>query len=359
MATSLFQPIELRDVSAKNRVMVSPMCQYCAEDGIPTAWHHVHLGTRAVGGAGIVMTEATAVEPRGRITPNCIGIWSDEQKRELSSTATFIDKQGSIPAIQLAHAGRKASHQPPQNDRDPIAVDNGGWETLSPSGDPYPESEPAATRKMDKSDIETVIEAFRQSARRADEAGFKLFEIHAAHGYLLHQFYSPVTNKRKDEYGGSFENRTRLLRETVSAVRSEIPDTKPLFVRLSATDWLPDRQSWTVEDSARLGEQLSQLGVDLVDVSAGGLHPEQQIPETGPGYQVPYSELIRAEANCLTATVGKITSPKHADAIVRNNRADIVALGRELLRNPYWTLQAAHELNEEVDWPVQYIRAKP
>lgn len=338
--------------------MMSPMCQYCVEDGIPTTWHRVHLGTRAVGGAGIVMTEATAVEPRGRITPNCIGLWSDAHQEALSPIASFVAEQGATPGIQLAHAGRKASHEPPRNDRLPIPVGEGGWKTLSPSGDPYPEPNPAATRRMDKSDIDDVIDTFGEAAQRADEAGFKIVEIHAAHGYLLHQFCSPVTNDRDDEYGGTFENRTRFLREVVEAVRDTWPDTKPLFVRISATDWLPDRDSWSLSDSVRLCERLPELGVDIIDVSAGGIHPDQHIPETGPGYQVTYSERIREETDCSTATVGKITTPQHADAIIRNGRADIVALGRELLRNPYWPLEAAHELGEDVEWPTQYVRAK-
>jgi len=358
--TSLFDPLPLRGVEARNRVMVSPMCQYSAEDGLPTEWHGVHLGSRAVGGAGLVMAEATAVEPRGRITPGCLGIWSPEHAGALAPIADFVRSQGAVPGIQLAHAGRKASRGRPWEDRRPLAPDEGGWEVVGPTDAPYPDSdEPPAQRALDADGIEAVVDAFAAAAEHALTAGFELVEVHAAHGYLLHEFLSPVANDRTDEYGGSFENRTRLLRETVAAVRDVWPDDRPLFVRISATDWLPDRESWTVGDSVRLAPALIEAGADLIDVSAGGIHPDQQVPAAGAGYQVPYAERIRAEADVPVGAVGKITAPEQADAIVRNGRADLAILGREFLRRPHWALHAATELGVDVDWPVQYRRAKP
>jgi 2,4-dienoyl-CoA reductase-like NADH-dependent reductase (Old Yellow Enzyme family) len=356
---SLFTPFSLRGTEFRNRVMLSPMCQYSAKDGLANEWHRIHLGTRAVGGAGMVMMEATAVEPGGRITPHDHGIWSDEHAERLEPITEFMHAQGATPGIQLAHAGRKASTDRPWDGGSPIQPDDGGWEALAPSAAPYPhESGTVPTRRMDKADIDNVIEQFGAAAERALAAGFEVAEVHAAHGYLLHEFLSPVTNDRDDEYGGRFENRTRLVREVTERVRSVWPDDKPVFVRISASDWLPDRSSWDIEQSVRLADSLGELGADLIDVSGGGIHPDQQIPSTGPGYQVPYAEQIRAETEMAVAAVGGITEPEHADALVRNERTDLVALGREMLRNPYWPLQAAHELGEETEWPPQYRRGR-
>ncbi|MFC6826091.1 NADH:flavin oxidoreductase/NADH oxidase [Halopelagius fulvigenes] len=358
MTDSLFTPLTLRGTELPNRVMVSPMCQYSAEDGLASDWHLVHLGSRAVGGAGVVMTEATAVSPRGRISPGDLGIWSDEHADALAPVADFVRSQGSVPAIQLAHAGRKASKRPPWEGSTPIPEDEGGWEVIAPSDDPYPyeEGDAPETRSMTAEDIDAVIDQFRSAAERALEAGFEIAEVHAAHGYLLHEFLSPVTNHRDDEYGGSFENRTRLVREVTEAVRDVWPEEKPVFVRISATDWLPDRESWDVEQSARLAPLLAEAGADLVDVSSGGTHPDQQIPHAGPGYQVPYAERVKEATDIAVGAVGGITEPEHADAIVRNGRADLAVGGREHLRNPYFALEAAHELGEDVEWPVQYHR---
>ncbi|MFA9516030.1 NADH:flavin oxidoreductase/NADH oxidase [Halopenitus sp. H-Gu1] len=358
MAT-LFSPLTIRETEIRNRVMMSPMCQYSAEDGFADDWHRVHLGSRAVGGAGVVMVEATAVEPRGRISPGDLGIWSDEHADALAPIAEFLRSQGATPAIQLAHAGRKASTSRPWEGHEPLQPDGDGWETIAPSGPyPYPDDEPPRTREMDHEDIDTVIDAFRESARRARDAGFEIAEVHAAHGYLLHEFLSPVSNDREDEYGGSFENRSRLVREVTAAVRDVWPDDAPVFVRISATDWLPDRESWDLEESIRLAPLLAEAGADLIDVSSGGSHPDQQLEQPGPGYQVPFAESIREETDVSVAAVGKITDPTHADAIVRNGRADVAALGRELLRHPYWTLEAAHELGVDIEWPVQYRRGR-
>lgn len=359
MTDSLFTPLTLGDTEIRNRVMLSPMCQYSAENGMANDWHRVHLGTRAAGGAGLVMTEATAVEPRGRITPDCLGIWSDEHAEAIEAIVSFVRSQGATPGIQLAHAGRKASHAPPFEGGDALSRDDpDGWETISATDEPYPDDDPAATRRMDADDIAAVTAAFRDAAERSLEAGFEVAEVHAAHGYLLHQFLSPVTNDRDDEYGGSFENRTRLLREVVAAVRDVWPAGKPVFVRISATDWIDDRDSWDIDDSVRLAPLLADAGADLIDVSGGGIHPDQQLPTTGSGYQVPYAEAIREETEVPVAAVGKITEPAHADALVRNGRTDLVALGRELLRRPYWPLEAAHELGADIEWPVQYRRGR-
>ncbi len=359
MTPSLFTPLSIRDTEIPNRVMLSPMCQYSADDGLANEWHRVHLGSRAVGGAGLVMAEATAVEPHGRITPGCLGIWSDEHAERLEPITEFVRSQGSVPAIQLAHAGRKGSHAVPADGGHGLGPDHeDGWETVSASDDPYPEERQAATRRLDIDGIADVTESFRAAAERALAAGFEVAEVHAAHGYLFHQFLSPVTNDRDDEYGGSFENRTRLLREAVAAVRDVWPADKPLFVRISATDWLPDRPSWDVDDSVRLAPLLVDAGADLIDVSSGGIHPDQRLPGTGPGYQVPCAEAVRERADVPVAAVGGITEPAHADALVRNGRADLVAIGRELLRHPYWPLEAAHELGADIEWPVQYRRGR-
>ena len=354
--TALFSSLNLRETSIPNRVMVSPMCQYSCEemDGLATDWHLVHLGSRATGGAGIVMTEATAVTPRGRISPQDLGIWSDEHADALRPVTDYIASQGATSAIQLAHAGRKASTYRPGDGGGPRR-DEAGWTPVGPTAEPWPADEPLETERLDIEGIERVIDAFVDTARRAVDVGFDILELHAAHGYLLHEFLSPVTNTREDDYGGSFENRTRLLREIVTEVRNEVSEGTPLFVRVSATDWLPNRDSWTVEDSARLVGDLEPLGVDLVDVSSGGVHPDQQVPESGPHYQVPYAERV-AESGVPVGTVGKITTPEGADEVIRNGRADLAIVGREHLRDPYFAIRAAEELGHDAPVPRQYTR---
>lgn len=352
----LFTPFECRDVTARNRVMVSPMCQYSCEemDGLATDWHLVHLGSRATGGAGIVMTEATAVTPRGRISPQDLGLWSDEHADALRPVTDYIASQGATSAIQLAHAGRKASTYRPGDGGAP-RHDEAGWTPVGPTADPWPADDPLETERLDIEGIERVIDAFVDAAVRAVDVGFDILEIHAAHGYLLHEFLSPVTNAREDEYGGDFDGRTRLLTEIVTDIRAAVPEGTPVFVRISATDWLADRRSWTVESSARLAGTLRSLGVDLVDVSAGGIHPDQQVPETGPHYQVPYAERV-GENEMPVGAVGGITTPEGADEVIRNDRADLAIVGREHLRNPYFALRAAEALGHDVPVPRQYSR---
>lgn len=362
--TELFEPLELRGTEFPNRVVVSPMCQHSCEggDGVATEWTRVHLGSRAVGGAGLVMTEATAVEPRGRISWGDLGIWSDEHAQALSPITDFIKSQGSVPGVQLAHAGRKGSTERPWEGGGPLGPNKGGWAVRSPSGEAWPyDEEPPRTEKMDQAAIETVVDAFSAAAERADDAGFEVVEIHGAHGYLLHEFLSPVTNHRRDEYGGDFEGRTRLIREVAGAVREAWPDDKPLFVRLSATDCLDDENSWTVEQSIRLADLLASVGVDLIDVSGGGISPESFPEYTGPSYQLPWAERVReeSESDFAVSTVGGITTPQEAQAIVGSDRADLVVVGREHLRDPYFTMHAAMALDatDEIEGPPQYRRA--
>jgi 2,4-dienoyl-CoA reductase-like NADH-dependent reductase (Old Yellow Enzyme family) len=363
VSDDLFTPLTLRGTEIPNRVTVSPMCQYSCEgrDGLATDWHHTHLVSRAVGGAGLVITEATAVEPRGRISPQDLGIWSDDHADALADVTSSIRDQGSVPGIQLAHAGRKASNTRTWEGSRPL-VGEDGWEVIAPSPIPWPydEDEGPAPPTVEVSP-DDVVDAFVAAAERALDAGFEVAELHAAHGYLLHQFLSPVTNDRADAYGGDFEGRTRLVREVTTAVRDVWPDDRPLFVRVSATDWLPDRDSWTVEDSIRLAGRLASLGVDLVDVSAGGIHPDQEIPSTGPGYQERYARRIRqgTDADIAVGAVGGITTPEQADALIRNGRADLAIVGREHLRDPYFALTAARALDclDDIEVPVQYRRA--
>ncbi|QSG13854.1 NADH:flavin oxidoreductase/NADH oxidase [Halapricum desulfuricans] len=362
--TALFSSLNLRETSIPNRVMVSPMCQYSCEqrDGLATEWHRTHLGSRAVGGAGLVMSEATAVEPRGRISPEDLGIWSDEHAEALEPITEFIREQGSVPGIQLAHAGRKASTSRPWEDHGPVAPEDGGWTVVGPTDEPWPyDDEAPSTERLTPEDIESVVGSFRTAAERALAAGFEVAEVHAAHGYLIHEFLSPVTNTRGDAYGGGFEGRTRLAREVTAAVREVWPDDKPVFVRISATDWLPDRESWTVADSVRLADRLADLGADLIDVSAGGIHPESSPERAGPNYQVRYAERVREETDREVAVgaVGGITTPEQAEAVVANERADMAIVGREHLRDPYFTLRAAEALDatDEIEGPPQYRRA--
>jgi 2,4-dienoyl-CoA reductase-like NADH-dependent reductase (Old Yellow Enzyme family) len=329
------------------------MCQYSARDGFVNDWHLVHLGQRAAGGAGLVFVEATAVDPRGRITPGCTGIWSDEQIEPLARIARFVQSMGAVPALQIAHAGRKASTHVPWAGGRPLAPEEGAWQTLAPSPLPFREGEPAP-REMSAEDIAETVACFRQAARRARDAGFRVLEIHAAHGYLLHSFLSPLSNQRSDGYGGAFENRIRIVEEVVEAVREEWPDELPLFIRLSCTDW--KEGGWSLSDSLLLAHHLIAFGVDLVDCSSGGLVPDAKIP-AAPGYQVPFAEKIRKEGGVLTAAVGMITEARQADAIVREGQADLVLLARAFLRDPYWPLRASRELGAPMPPPPQYLRA--
>jgi 2,4-dienoyl-CoA reductase-like NADH-dependent reductase (Old Yellow Enzyme family) len=350
----LFDPLTLRSLTLRNRIAVSPMCQYSAEGGRANDWHLVHLGARAAGGAGLVLFEATAVEARGRISPADLGLWEDGQIEPLARIVRFVDGQGAAAGLQLAHAGRKASTAAPWDGGGPVPPAKGGWAPVAPSPIPFADAYPAP-EALDEAGIRAVIGAFAAAARRAREAGFKTVELHAAHGYLLHQFLSPLTNRRSDAWGGSFENRTRIVREVVSAVRGAWPEGLPLLVRLSATDWTPG--GWDVDQSVELCRALRGLGVDLVDVSSGGLVPTAKVP-VGPGYQAGFAERIRREAGIATGAVGMIVAPEQADHVVRTGQADLVLLARELLRDPHFPLRAAKALGHEGPWPRQYARAR-
>ncbi len=343
----------MRDVTLRNRIVVSPMCEYSSTEGLANDWHLVHLGSRAVGGAGAVLSEAAAVLPEGRISPDDLGIWSDEHVTALSRTFAFVAAQGAVPGMQLAHAGRKASAAAPWRGRGPVSEADGGWTPVAPSALPFTPDHPVPTA-LDGLGIAAVVAAFAASARRAHEAGARLVEIHAAHGYLLHEFLSPLTNQRADMYGGSFENRTRLVREVVAAVREAWPERLPLWLRVSATDWVDG--GWTVDDTVALAAQVAPLGVDLVDCSSGGLVPGAVIP-VGAGYQVPAATRVRREAGVASGAVGLITEALQADQIIRNGDADCVLLAREFLRDPYWPLHAAKRLGHEAPVPSQYLRA--
>lgn len=352
----LFDPLTIRDLKFANRVFVSPMCQYSSRDGYANDWHFVHLGCRAVGGAGLVLTEATAVLSEGRISPQDLGIWSDEHIEPLSRIVSFIHEQGSAAGIQLAHAGRKASTHRPWEGQGTVMKDDGGWENVvAPSPLPFADNYPTP-QALTPDGIREIVAAFAAAARRACKAGFRVIEIHAAHGYLIHQFLSPLSNRREDSYGGSFENRTRLCREIVTAVRSSWPEGAPLFVRLSTTDWTDG--GWDIKQSIELARDLKQIGVDLIDCSSGGSVPHAKIP-VGPGYQTQFAQRIRQEAEILTGAVGMITSPVQAEHILGTEQADAVIIAREFLRDPYWPLRAARELEQPISWPVQYLRAAP
>lgn len=350
----LFTPLTVKEIVLKNRIAVSPMCQYSSIDGFANDWHMVHLGSRAIGGAGIVMTEATAVSPEGRISPSDLGIWKDEHVLFLRQITDFISFHGSIPGIQLAHAGRKASHSVSWKGNRLVPLNEGGWKTVAPSSIPF-SNETDLPESLTSDGIEKVIHDFTKAASRALAAGFKIIEIHAAHGYLINEFLSPLANKRSDEYGGSFENRIRLLNEIIAAVKSVWPDEFPLFVRISATDWA--QGGWSIEDSVALAKVLKIKGVDLIDCSSGGLLPIAKIP-VAPGYQVPFAEQLKKESGILTGAVGLITTAKQAESIVAEGKADIVLLARQFLRDPYFPIHAAQELEAEINWPVQYGRAK-
>jgi 2,4-dienoyl-CoA reductase-like NADH-dependent reductase (Old Yellow Enzyme family) len=351
----LFTPFRLRDVTIRNRVWVAPMCQYSAVDGVPDEWHLVHLGSFARGGAGLVMTEATAVSPEGRISPADTGIWNDEQHDAWRRIVDFLHGQGATAAIQLAHAGRKASTRAPFEGRGSVPHDEGGWQTLAPSAIAFPGyDEP---RELTVAEIDQVVADFAAAATRALAAGFDVLEVHAAHGYLLHEFLSPLSNRREDSYGGSFDNRARLVLRVVGAIREAVPATVPVIVRISATDWVEG--GWTAEESVALAGLLKDAGADLVDVSTGGNAPAD-IP-VEPGYQVPFARRIREQADVPVGAVGLITEPKHAEEVVASGAADVVLLARAMLRDPHWPLRAAHELGvpvgEGIDWPKQYERA--
>ncbi|GAA4678237.1 NADH:flavin oxidoreductase/NADH oxidase [Pseudonocardia yuanmonensis] len=353
---SLFDPITLRGITARNRIWLAPMCQYSidARDGVPTDWHLVHLGARATGGFGLVMTEAAAVSPEGRISPQDAGLWSDEQAEAWARISAFVRAQGAIPATQLAHAGRKGSTAAPWRGEGPVVVEDGGWQAVAPSAVAFQGY--ATPRELAREEIAEIVTAFADAARRADAAGFDVVEVHAAHGYLLHQFLSPLANLRTDEHGGSFDNRIRIVLEVVDAVRAALPDRKALLVRLSATDWVDG--GWTAEETVELSARLTEHGVDLVDVSSGGLDARQDIP-VGPGYQVPFARDVRAKAGIATGAVGLITEPAAAQAVLDEGDADVVLLARAALREPAWPLRAAHELGvapADAPYPVQYAR---
>jgi 2,4-dienoyl-CoA reductase-like NADH-dependent reductase (Old Yellow Enzyme family) len=352
----LFDPIPFRGLTLRNRIAVSPMCQYSCQDGLANDWHLVHLGSRAAGGASLVFTEATAVTPEGRISPADLGLWKDEQIEPLARIFRFISEQGAAPGIQLAHAGRKASTAAPWLGGHPLSPEQDGWTPIfAPSPVPFAASY-QTPRQLSETQIAGVVEAFADAARRAQTAGAKVIEIHAAHGYLLQEFLSPLTNQRTDSYGGSFFNRTRMLREVVTAIRQEWPEELPLMLRISATDWTEG--GWTIEDSVELARMVMPMGVDLIDCSSGGTIPGVKIP-AGPGYQVPFAGKIRREAGIATGAVGMIIAPEQADQIIRTGQADLVLLARELLRQPYWPLLAARTLGHDIEWPRQYRRAKP
>ncbi|MFP4598503.1 MAG: NADH:flavin oxidoreductase/NADH oxidase [Persicimonas sp.] len=351
----LFSPLELRSVRLRNRIGVSPMCMYSSEDGFANDWHLVHLGARAAGGAGLVIMEATAVSPEGRISPADMGIWSDAHVDSLRRCTQFIEDQGAVAGIQLAHAGRKASTAEPWKGGGYLDEQEDGWRPiLAPSAIPFGPDAPTP-QELDQTDIERLIEAFQQGAGRALEAGFRLVEIHAAHGYLLHEFLSPLSNHRTDAWGGSWENRTRLLREVVGAIREVWPDELPLLVRISATDWVEG--GWDLDQSVELARMLAPLGVDLVDCSSGGTVPDADVP-VAKGYQVDFATRIRSETGMPTAAVGLITEPAQAQTIIKEGLADLVLMAREFLRSPSWPLHAAAELGVDVEWPDQYKRAK-
>jgi 2,4-dienoyl-CoA reductase-like NADH-dependent reductase (Old Yellow Enzyme family) len=351
---ALFEPLTIQSITLKNRIVVSPMCEYSSEDGFANDWHIVHLGARAVGGAGLVITEACAVSPEGRISAADLGIWKDDHITELKRITAFIKKQGSVAGIQLAHAGRKASCAEPWNGGQQLPAEHGGWQVVAPSAVPFKEGtmQPVA---LDKQGIDKVIQDFTDAAKRSLEAGFEVIEIHAAHGYLIHQFLSPLSNIRTDAYGGSFENRVRLLLEIIKSVKQVWPSDLPIFVRISATDWVEG--GWSAAESVQLSLLLKQAGIALIDCSSGGNVGHAKIP-VAPGYQVAFAKEIKQNAGILTGAVGLITEAQQAETILQNDEADLVFLARELLRDPYFPLHAAAVLQHDIEWPLQYQRAK-
>lgn len=350
----LFSPLTVKEIEFKNRIVISPMCEYSSVDGFANDWHMVHLGSRAVGGAALIIQEATGISPEGRISPDDMGIWKDEHIEKVKPIISFIHEHNSIAGIQLAHAGRKASTFSPWKGGKQIKLKDGGWQTVAPSAIPFHEGDEAPTA-LDENGIEKVINDFVAATKRALKAGYKVVEIHAAHGYLLHEFLSPLSNHRTDEYGGSFENRIRIVVEVTEAIRKVWPQELPLFIRISATDWADG--GWNINESVKLASILKDKGVDLVDCSSGGLVSHQKIT-LGPGYQVPFSERIKNETGVLTGSVGLITEAKQAEQIIADKKADLVLLARQSLRDPYFPLHAAKELGAEITWPSQYLRAK-
>ena len=350
----LFSPLTIRSVTLRNRIGVSPMCQYSAVDGMANDWHYVHLGSRAVGGAGIVIVEATAVAPEGRITPGCMGLWSEKHIEPLARIAAFLKQHGAVAAIQIAHAGRKASADLPWRGGAHLSAEQGGWTTLAPSAIPFGGNLPKVPHAMTEAEITRVQNDFVATAKRALAAGFEWLELHAAHGYLFNEFLSPLANHRTDKYGGSFENRTRLLLDTVRAIRTIWPDKLPLAVRISAIDWVEG--GWDIEQSIALAKLLRVEGVDLMDCSSGGIVPDAKI-KVEPGYQVPFAQEVQNGAHILTAAVGFITEPKQADEIARSGKADLVLLARQMLVDPYWPAHAAKALGHKLPPPNQYARA--
>ena len=349
----LFAPLQQRSITLPNRIVCSPMCQYSSTDGFASEWHLVHLGSRAIGGAGLVITEATAVSPEGRISPQDLGIWKDDHIQPLARITAFLREQGSVPGIQLAHAGRKASMAVPWEGQHTVAPSEGGWENVvGPSAERYSEHY-SVPHELDRAGMDKIVADFAAATRRAVKAGFLLAEVHAAHGYLGHEFLSPLSNKRTDEYGGSLANRARFPLEIIRAVRSSFPEDLPVWVRLSVTDWVEGGLS--VEDAVEFAKLVKAEGIDLIDVSSGGNDPRQQIP-VGPGYQVAFAERIRHEVGIATGAVGMITGPAQADQIIRTGQADLVLLARELLRDPYWPIHAADTLHHPASWPKQYER---
>ena len=351
--SKLFSPLKIRGIEFKNRIFLAPMCQYSAVNGMPNEWHHVHLGTRAVGGVALTLSEATAVSPEGRITPNDLGIWNDSFIGAFKKINDFIAAQNSVPGIQLAHSGRKASTHAPWIGDKKVSAEEGGWIPLAPSAIPFSDSY-HTPKEMSRDEIKDLINKFSDAIRRSIEAGFKVIELHFAHGYLVHEFLSPLSNKREDEYGGSFENRCRLALEITDAVRNVLPDELPLFVRISATEWTEG--GWDLDDAVKLVLKLKEHGVDFVDCSSGGNVISAKIPFS-PGYQIPFSSRIGKETGMLTGGVGLITQPEQAESILESGDADAISLGRELLRNPYWIYQAAKKLGAEIKKPNQYLRA--
>ena len=350
----LFSEIKIRELRFKNRIFVSPMCQYSSKDGVAQPWHFVHLGSRAVGGAAMVTVEATGVSAVGRISPSDSGLWNDEQMNAFKPICAFIRDQGSIPAIQLAHAGRKASTAEPWNGGKTLKPNEGAWTTIAPSAVAF--GDYTIPREMSETDIRSLVDDFSASTKLAEKAGFQVIELHFAHGYLLHEFLSPLANQRTDQYGGSFENRIRLALEIATRVRKEWPAQWPVFVRISASDWTDG--GWDIQQSIELAKRLKAIGIELVDCSSGGIGPQIKIPGHEPGYQVPFAEAVRREAGVLSGAVGMITDARQAEEILATGRADVIFLARQLLRDPYWPLHAARDLGVDLPWPKQYDRAK-
>lgn len=353
--SKLFSPLKLKDVTLKNRIVISPMCQYSAIDGFANDWHLVHLGSRAVGGAGLIIQEATAVTPEGRISYGDLGLWKDEQVEKLKQIVSFIHAQGAVAGIQLAHAGRKASCELPWNGGEQISEGELSWQPVGPSAVPFKKDQVLIPHELSIKEIQEIVMAFRAAAQRAKEAGYQVVEIHAAHGYLLHEFFSPISNKRSDLYGGSFENRIRLVIDVVEAVQSVWPDNLPVFVRISATDWVDG--GWDENDSVQLAAVLKDKGIDLIDTSSGGNVPDAIIP-AAPNYQVPFADKIRNEIGIRTGAVGIIVDGQQAEEILQQEKADLIFIARESLRDPYFPMHAAQMLSDDHEWPNQYVRAK-